>query len=189
MVWRSKANSLGLVLLSGAMHVTSGAVELPRMFSDHGVLQQGEIVPVWGWGNPGETVSVEFGGQKVAGKADQNGEWRIELKDLTVNATGRAMSVTGDSSGKVEVADLLVGEVWMASGQSNMQRPLAGAEHGKEDAAAADYPAIRMFLAHQQPHSRNRNSRRWGSKQQARSVRFARSNKISPCNIQRHLHE
>jgi len=132
--------------------VTSGAVELPRMFSDHGVLQQGTVVPVWGWGGPGETVTVEFAGQKVAGKADPNGEWRVELTNLTGNATGGRMTVTGDSSGTVEVRDLLVGEVWMASGQSNMQRPLAGADHGREDAAAADYPGIRMFLAHQKPH-------------------------------------
>jgi sialate O-acetylesterase len=62
------------------------------------------------------------------------------------------MTVAGDSSGMVEVHDLLVGEVWMASGQSNMQRPLAGADHGKEDTAAADYPGIRMFLAQGRPH-------------------------------------
>jgi sialate O-acetylesterase len=153
MVWKSSANSLRLALLSGAMIVTSGAVELPRPFSDHGVFQQGSVVPVWGWGSPGENVSVEFAGQKGTGKADRNGEWRTELKNLTTNATGQKMTVIGDSSGTVEVRDLLVGEVWMASGQSNMQRPLAGSEHGKEDAAAADYPGIRMFLAHQKPHA------------------------------------
>lgn len=139
-------------LVYGAMVLCSTAVELPRMFSDHGVLHQGTLVPVWGWGSPGETVTVEFAGQKVAGKADSNGEWRIELKYLTANATGGKMTVTGGSGGMVEVLDLLVGEVWMASGQSNMQRPLAGADHGKEDAAAAGFPGIRMFLAHQKPH-------------------------------------
>jgi sialate O-acetylesterase len=145
-------NSLRTALLSGAMVATSNAVELPQMFSDHAVLQQGTVVPVWGWGSPGETVTVEFGGQKVATRTDQQGEWRIELNKLTASATGRKMTVTGDSSGTVEVHDLLVGEVWMASGQSNMQRPLAGSEHGKEDTAAADYPGIRMFLAHGKPH-------------------------------------
>lgn len=122
------------------------------MFSDHGVLQQGSVVPVWGWGSPGENVTVEFGGQEAVGKADANGEWRVELSSLPASATGRDMTVTGDASGTVEVKDLLVGEVWMASGQSNMQRPLAGAEHGKEDTAAADFPGIRMFLAHGRPH-------------------------------------
>lgn len=139
-------------LVYGAIVLTSNAVELPRMFSDHGVLQQGTVVPVWGWGSPGEAVNVDFAGQKLEGKVDQNGEWRIELKNLTANGTGRKMTVTGDSTGTVEVQDLLVGEVWMASGQSNMQRPLAGSEHGKEDAAAADYPSIRMFLANGKPH-------------------------------------
>lgn len=126
--------------------VTSSAVELPRMFSDHGVLQQGEIVPVWGWATPGETVSVEFGGQKIAEKAGPNGEWRIELKNLTSHATGRNMTVTGDSSGTVEVQNILVGEVWMASGQSNMQWKLANTERAKEDIPAADFPGVRMFL-------------------------------------------
>jgi sialate O-acetylesterase len=139
-------------LLSAAMTAGAGAVELPRMFSDHGVLQQGPVVPVWGWGNPGENITVGFGGQKVTAKADANGEWRTGLSDLTASATGRSMMVTGDASGTVEVKDLLVGEVWMASGQSNMQRPLAGSEHGKEDTAAADFPGIRMFLAHGKPH-------------------------------------
>ncbi|MCF7732001.1 MAG: sialate O-acetylesterase [Akkermansiaceae bacterium] len=139
-------------LAFAAMALCSSAVELPRMFSDHGVLQQGTLVPVWGWGSPGENVTVEFAGQKVSGKADSNGEWRVELKSLTTHAAGSKMTVTGESSGTVEVQDLLVGEVWMASGQSNMQRPLAGADHGKEDAAAADFPGIRMFLAHGKPH-------------------------------------
>jgi sialate O-acetylesterase len=145
----SMANSLKVVLLSGALVVISSAVELPRMFSDHGVLQQGAVVPVWGWGSPGENVSVEFGGQKVVAKAGQDGEWRIELKDLKANATGRKMTVTGDSSGTVEVRDLLVGEVWMASGQSNMQWKLAQTERAKEDIPAANYPGIRMFLTDQ----------------------------------------
>ncbi len=140
------------MLLSGAGVMTSGAVELPRMFSDHCVLQQGEDVPVWGWGTPGERVSVTFAGQSVATKADTQGEWRVELKKLAVNATGGKMTVTGDASGTVEVQDVLVGEVWMASGQSNMQRPLAGSEHGKADTANAEFPAIRMFLSHARPH-------------------------------------
>jgi sialate O-acetylesterase len=137
---------LKIALLSGAMVVTSAAVELPRMFSDGGVLQQGEAVPVWGWGTPGETVSVEFGDQKVSAKAGPDGEWKIELKSLAANATGRTMTVTGDASGVIAVSNLLVGEVWMASGQSNMQWSLAQTERAKEDIPAANYPGIRMFL-------------------------------------------
>lgn len=133
-------------LLSAAMTAATGAVELPRMFSGHGVLQQGAVVPIWGWANPGETVAVEFGGQKVTAKADANGEWRIGLSSLTANATGRNMTVTGDASGTVEVKDLLVGEVWMASGQSNMQWSLAQIGRTKDDISAVDSPGLRMFL-------------------------------------------
>lgn len=79
-------------LVSGALVLSSNAVELPRMFSDHAVLQQGEIVPVWGWGNPGEAISVEFGGQKVAVKVGQNGEWRIEFKKIAADATGKKIT-------------------------------------------------------------------------------------------------
>ncbi len=119
------------------------------MFSDHGVLQQGEVVAVWGWGSPGETVSVEFGSQRVTAKAGENGEWRLDLKDLRADGKGRKMTVTGDASGSVEVADLLVGEVWMASGQSNMQWSLAQTERANQDIPAANFPGIRMFLSDQ----------------------------------------
>jgi sialate O-acetylesterase len=79
-------------LLSAAMTAGAGAVDLPRMFSDHGFLQQGSAVSVWGWANPGENITVGFGGQKVTAKADANGEWRIGLTGLPANATGRNMT-------------------------------------------------------------------------------------------------
>ncbi|BCX46299.1 9-O-acetylesterase [Haloferula helveola] len=134
-----------MALLSGAMVSVSAAVELPKMFSDHAVFQRGEAVPVWGWGEPGETVTVEFGGQKVTGKADKDGAWRVELASMDAEAKGREMTVTGSSSGSAKVADVLVGEVWMASGQSNMQWSLSQTERAKEDIAAANYPEIRLF--------------------------------------------
>jgi sialate O-acetylesterase len=140
-----KPKGLTMALLSGAMVLATKAVELPTMFSDHAVLQQGEPVPVWGWGNPGETVTVEFGGQKVTAKAGPDGEWRVELAKLKADATGRSMTVTGSSSGSVELKDILVGEVWMASGQSNMQWSLSRTERAKEDIPAANFPAVRMF--------------------------------------------
>ena len=138
--------SLGMALLTGAMVVTATAVELPTMFSHHGVFQRGEAVPVWGWGDAGETVTVEFGGQKTATQVGNDGFWRVELKAMEANAAGRPMKVTGSSSGTVEVNDILVGEVWMASGQSNMQWTLAQTERAKEDIPAANHPGLRMFL-------------------------------------------
>jgi len=136
-------------LLASAMAMNSAAVELPTMFSDHAVLQRGESVPVWGWGAPGEKVTVEFGGQKISSVAEESGAWRVELNELEANATGRTMTVTGNSSGKIEVKDLLVGEVWMASGQSNMQWALSKTARAKEDIPAADFPDLRVFLTPQ----------------------------------------
>ncbi|MGB1128486.1 MAG: sialate O-acetylesterase [Haloferula sp.] len=139
--------SFWVALCAGAAVMDSMAVELPTMFTDNGVFQQGAKVPVWGWGEPGESISVEFAGQKVAGKVDDDGGWRVQLAPMKVNAAGATMTVTGGSSGKVEVKNLLVGEVWMASGQSNMQWSLAQTERAKEDIPTADYPAVRMFLS------------------------------------------
>lgn len=139
--------SMGNVLLAGALMSSAVAVELPTMFSDHAVLQQGTKVPVWGWGEAGEVVTVEFGGQKKESKVGQDGAWSVELAPLEVNATGTTMTVTGASSGAVEVKDLLVGEVWMASGQSNMQWSLRQTERAQEDTAAAKFPSVRMFLS------------------------------------------
>lgn len=129
-----------------AVVTMAGAVELPTMFSDHAVLQRGEKVPVWGWGEAGEKVTVEFGGQSVAATAAADGAWRVELEPMEADATGRSMKVTGSKSGGVEVKDLLVGEVWMASGQSNMQWNLSATERAKEDIAAASHPGLRVFL-------------------------------------------
>ena len=141
--------SMGLAFLTGAMVVTSTAVELPTMFGDHGVFQRGEAVPVWGWGEAGETVTVEFGGQKAAGKVGADGSWRVELKAMEANADGQTLKVGGSSSGSVEIKDILVGEVWMASGQSNMQWTLAQTERARQDIPAANHPGLRMFLTKQ----------------------------------------
>lgn len=124
----------------------AGAVELPQMFSDHGVLQRGEAVPVWGWGEAGEQVEVSFGGKKAATEVAADGSWRVALPALEASGEGRTMTVAGAKSGTVEVKDLLVGEVWMASGQSNMQWTLSKTERAKEDIPAAKNPEIRMFL-------------------------------------------
>ena len=121
-------------------------IELPTMFGRHAVLQREEAVPVWGWGKPGEVVRVTFAGQSKRTTADDKGNWRVELDALEASASGQVLEVTGTESGRLRVPDLLVGEVWMASGQSNMQWALSSTERAKQDIPRADHPAIRMFL-------------------------------------------
>ena len=130
----------------GLLAPWASGIELPAMFSRHAVLQQEETVAVWGWGTPGEAVSVTFAGQSKRTMADEEGNWRIELAPLKASAEGQILEVTGEESGRLEVEDILVGEVWMASGQSNMQWALSATERAKEDIPAANHPGIRMFL-------------------------------------------
>jgi len=94
------------------------------VFSDHGVLQQGVPVPVWGGATPGAKVTVEFAGQVKATSAGGNGSWRLELDPLRANVAGEQMQIAAGAE-RIEIRDLLVGEVWYASGQSNMQMTLA----------------------------------------------------------------
>ena len=134
------------VCLSFGLPGATAAVELPTMFSHHAVLQQGESVPVWGWGTPGEEVTVSFAGQLKRATVDAKGSWRVELDALKASAKGRTMEVVEEGGLPVKVEDVLVGEVWMASGQSNMQWALSSTERAKEDIPRANYPTVRMFL-------------------------------------------
>ena len=95
----------------GLLAPWASGIELPAMFSRHAVLQQEETVPVWGWGTPGEAVSVTFAGQSKRTMADEEGNWRIELAPLKASAEGQILEVTGEESGRLEVEDILVGEV------------------------------------------------------------------------------
>src|SRR5690349_5431265 len=87
-------------------------------FGNSMVLQRDQAVPVWGKATPGEEVTVEFAGQKVSSKADATGKWKVSLKAMPANATPQRMTITG--TGKpVTFDDVLVGDVWLCSGQSN----------------------------------------------------------------------
>lgn len=130
-------------------------VRLASPFGDHMVLQQGRPVPVWGTAAPGEKVTVAFAGQKVSTIADATGRWRINLKKLKASATPRELVVTsGNPKSGIEnqkFSDVLVGEVWLCGGQSNMERQL-GLRSGQKPivnweaaVAAADLPLIRQF--------------------------------------------
>ncbi len=97
------------------------AIEMGAPFHDSAILQREMKLPVWGWSAAGNTVTIEFAGQKKTATVGADGKWMLELDPLPASADSRDMTVT-DSSGKKEVLkDILVGEVWMCSGQSNMQ--------------------------------------------------------------------
>jgi len=131
---------LGLCMLSAAV----AEVKLPAIISSNMVLQRGIALPVWGWAEPGEMVAVTCAGQSVATKAGKDGRWQVALKELQPGPP-RQMVVTGSSGSKITLKNILVGEVWVCSGQSNMEWPLARTRNAKEEIAAAKYPNIRLF--------------------------------------------
>ena len=127
-------------------------VTVPKMFGDHMVLQRGVPVPVWGEAEPGQEVTVEFAGQKKVATADKSGKWMAHLSPLKASSKGGILSVYdgADSKPKISFVDVLVGEVWLCTGQSNMDYEVAGGRRGKRSLLAkfdaeANYPAIRHF--------------------------------------------
>jgi sialate O-acetylesterase len=116
-------------------------VKLPAIFSDHMVLQREMKVPIWGWADPGENVTVTIAEQKQTTTADDKGHWRVTLDPLSSDEP-QTMAVEGKN--RVEVKDVLVGEVWICSGQSNMEYKVKDCWNGDLDVASAKYPNIRF---------------------------------------------
>ena len=110
-----------ILLASFSLLHAASALELGAPFADHAVLQRELPLPVWGWSKPGTDVSVEFAGQKKSATAAENGKWTVTLDPLPASAEPRAMTISEKGGDARTLNDLLVGEVWMASGQSNMQ--------------------------------------------------------------------
>jgi len=119
---------------------THAAVQMPSIFTDHMVLQRELPVPVWGKAAPGEDVTVEFAGQKKATKADANGRWMVKLDPLTANAEPQVLK-----AGNVTIQDVLVGEVWLASGQSNMEWEMQMKPDSAADIPNATHPNLRLI--------------------------------------------
>ena len=130
-------------LLLCCSSVASADVKLASIFGNSMVLQQGMSVPVWGWAEAGEKVTVTFADQTQQATADKDGRWQVKLDSLTANAKGQPLKVSGQNT--VTLSDVLVGEVWICSGQSNMEWSVNASMNAKEEIAGADHPQIRLF--------------------------------------------
>ncbi|NCX99352.1 MAG: hypothetical protein EBX35_12445, partial [Planctomycetia bacterium] len=113
-------------------------------FTSHMVLEQGMPVPVWGTAAPGERVVVEFAGGRAETTADAAGRWRTSLPPQPASREPRRLVISGRAD-SVTLDDVLVGEVWLCAGQSNMLLPLARATDAKREIAAATQPLVRLF--------------------------------------------
>ncbi|OGG02318.1 MAG: hypothetical protein A3F83_07980 [Candidatus Glassbacteria bacterium RIFCSPLOWO2_12_FULL_58_11] len=118
-------------------------LRLPRLFSDNMVLQQGIRAPVWGWADPGELIVVDLEGQSAAATTGQDGRWSVRIGPL--EAGGPFSLKISASSDTIRISNVLVGEVWLCSGQSNMALTLGDIKAAQTIAEAAAYPMIRQF--------------------------------------------
>ena len=130
----------GLFALAGQLRAE---IFLPAIFGDHMVLQQKQADPIWGWDTPGTTVTVIFAGKTNTAVAGDDGKWMVKLDPLPANATPQKLVVTGTSQ-KI-ISDVLVGEVWVCSGQSNMGYKLVNARNGDLEILASHYPQLRLI--------------------------------------------
>lgn len=117
-------------------------LRLPKVFTDHMVLQRELPVVIWGWADAGEKVTVSFAGQNISAKADKEGRWQVELLPLKACAKPAKLTVKADDE-TIAFDDVLVGEVWLCSGQSNMELPVRQSTDAEKEIAAANYPLIR----------------------------------------------
>lgn len=128
-----------------------GQISLPSVIGSHMVLQQMSEVPIWGWAKPGESITITTSwDSRVANvNADQDGQWRV---NVTTPKAGGPYSMQISGKNQINLEDILIGEVWLCSGQSNMEMPLEGwpqygdvIQDSDQEIRAANYPEIRLF--------------------------------------------
>lgn len=130
------------LLLLAATRPALAEVKLPAIFTDHMVLQRDQENRVWGWAGDGETVKVSIAEQEHEAKAGEGGRWEVTLKPLSA---GGPHELVIEGSSRVAIKDVLVGEVWICSGQSNMQFSVGNCIDGDLEIRTADYPKIRLI--------------------------------------------
>jgi sialate O-acetylesterase len=127
----------------GSLCETEADVKMPAIFGDHMVLQQEMKLPVWGWAAAGEKVTVTVGGETEQTTAGPDGKWRVDLPPFPDGTPAVTMTVKGNNT--VTFTDVLIGDVWICSGQSNMEFPLDKATGGLDEARKANDSQLRLF--------------------------------------------
>ena len=149
--------SIGLVittfLLIGpglAANPAQANVRLPSVIGEGMVLQRDMPVPIWGWAEPGEEIAVKLADHEVQGKADETGKWSVKLPAMPAGGPYE-MAVTDKSKNPIRLSNIMIGEVWICSGQSNMEMGIACVLNAEQEIAAARYPNIRLLFVPKRP--------------------------------------
>ena len=132
-----------VVVLGSLVPEVRADVTLPKVLSSHMVLQRERPLPIWGWADPGEEVTVKLDAATAATKADSKGDWKVTLPAVKADGKAHTMAISGKN--KIDLDDILIGEVWIGSGQSNMEFNVAGSLGRKEAFAVANCPQIRLL--------------------------------------------
>lgn len=131
-----------VLLLSACFSDMNATVTLPHLFSDNMVLQRGMKIPVWGNAAKGEKITVRLGANTASATTDENGRWMVKLKSMKAGGP-YTLRVTGENV--VEFSNVVLGDVWICAGQSNMELPVRRVINSKKEIEGADYPEIRLF--------------------------------------------
>ena len=133
---------VSLVLLIAGTGIAN--IKLPAVISDNMVLQRGKKIPIWGWAEAGEKVSVKGSWQLFGAstKAKDNGKWTVKIQPPKA---GGPYEILLKGNNQITLKNILVGEVWVCSGQSNMQMSVRSSANAEQEIAAADYPKVRLF--------------------------------------------
>ena len=130
----SIARLLSPVILASLLiqHQATAEVKLPKVFGNHMVLQQAQPLTIWGWANPGEKITVQLLSETKTATANEKGEWKVVLSALKV---GGPVTMTVKAANTITLKDILVGEVWLCSGQSNMEMGIGAIKDGQQEIA------------------------------------------------------
>ena len=139
------SGAISLFLL-GLSSVLTADVRLPAVLGDHMVIQRDKPVSVWGWAGRGEKITVRLAGREAGTRAAADGSWRVSLDPLGAGSGPLEMAVREERGPELVVRDILVGEVWLCSGQSNMEWPLQALMSPIPEILRADDPGLRLFL-------------------------------------------
>lgn len=141
---------LAALLLTPA--VLFAELKMPGIFKDDMILQRNKSVPVWGWADAGSEITVEFAGQKKTTKAGNDGKWAVTLKAMEASAEPRVMTITSSiGNQKSQISNILIGDIWVCSGQSNMGMTVNGCENAKEEIEKSPNTLLRQFAVDHRP--------------------------------------
>ncbi len=138
-----------LVILGWSSTIANADVRLPGFFGNHMVLQQKQPIQVWGWADANESITATIGSSSASTTAGADGKWRLELPAMPASNDAVTLTIKGNNT--VELTDVLIGEVWLCSGQSNMEWTVSRSSDSKNEIAAAKYPLIRHIKVAKSP--------------------------------------